>query len=132
MSAPATDKAAVHACLRQRAVSLSRDQRPTAARERALRDGVADCFESEGFSFARDVPSLFNALVTIDFLSPEGIAVLVRMYGDLEDVAVEARTVASDARVRALLLVTTRPVHRKLPGRVNDKPLDVCWLGGVT
>ncbi len=118
------EKRAVFACLRGCFIGSES--------ARVMRTNLADCFAKHGLAFHPDVPLAFNA-GRIDFLSASGYAVLVASCREqLDDVALHVRCVAADSRVKQLLVITTRAAHRKVPGGVSGKPVDVFWIGGVS
>jgi hypothetical protein len=123
-----SQKRAVFACMRAHLSSTDS--------ERIMRARLHACLTGSGVLFFPEVRLAFHPDTKaghIDFLSELGYAVLIVGQRDaLDDVFLRVRTIAADERVKQLLVITTRAQHRKLPGGVCDKPVDVFWIGGVS
>lgn len=60
----------------------------------------------------------------------EGIALEVKVDGSLSEVTRQLHRYAQAPQVRAVLLVTTRALHRRVPAEMTSKPIAVFYLEG--
>lgn len=64
----------------------------------------------------------------VDFLVSDVVAVEVKLDGSPMDVTRQLQRYAKNARVEAVVLVTTRAKHRAVPTALREKPVRVVWL----
>jgi hypothetical protein len=117
------EKLVIFGCMRAHLVSTQN--------EAEMRARLHKCLMHSGIALTAHVQLPYNA-GHIDFLSQLGYAVIVAQRESFDEVFLRARTIAGDERVMQLLVITTRANHRKLPGGMCSKPVDVFWIGGVS
>ncbi len=61
-----------------------------------------------------------------------GIGIEVKVAGSPPEVGRQLRRYAAFPQIEALLLVTTRARHLRMPTEIAGKPVRVAWLSGVT
>lgn len=96
------------------------------ATELELQDGVAEAFAGAGLDALREATIAPGERV--DFLVGE-TGVECKISGALAAVTRQLHAYAQSDAVRALVLVTTRAQHRRLPTSMNGKPLHVIHVG---
>ena len=97
-------------------------------KEIELQDGLAVVLTGMGQRAEREVR--LGPGDIIDFLTPEGVGIEVKIGGGLADVTRQIHRYASHAAVKAILLITTRAIHSAIPPRINGKSVQVCTVGG--
>lgn len=100
----------------------------TFASEAELQASISAALSAEGIPFEREV--ILSPGDRIDFLLSGGVGLEIKAAGAISLVASQLIRYAASDRVSALILVTTRQVHRCLPPTLHDKPLQVLVLHG--
>lgn len=113
---------AVCACLRK--------YRYDASSEVAFQTGVSRALELGRFIFAREVR--LGPRDRIDFLVDGGVGLELKINGAPSEVTRQLSRYAESEQIAALVLVTTRALHRMQPGTLLGKPLHVHWQGGLS
>lgn len=96
------------------------------ASEADLQVGVERILKEEGETFERE--AIMSKKDRIDFLLADRIGIELKIAGSTSDVIRQLMRYAENERVAALLLVTTRMIHRGAQGQMNGKPVVVCHL----
>lgn len=94
--------------------------------ETQLQDGIEIVLRQNRCEFNREV--ILNPFDRLDFLARGGIAIEVKIKGARHAVVRQLLRYAQCSEVGALILVTTKANHLRMPERLNDKPLRVCSL----
>lgn len=102
------------------------------AHEFVLQEGIARVLAREGIAYQRERQLGRDR---VDFFVgsepfPEGIAVEVKIDGSLSEVTRQLHRYAAHPDVVALVLVTTRSLHCRMPREMRGKPLAVVHLEG--
>lgn len=113
-----------------RIVAALRAHRYRFSNEKELQDGLEQVLEKAGVRFEReariapgDVP---------DFMLEDGLAIEVKVDGSISAVTRQLHRYAQHPRVNAVLLVTSRLAHDRMPPFMNGKPVRVlALLGGI-
>ena len=97
--------------------------------ERELRDVLAEYFIAQGMTrVVRNVA--LSTGETLDFLTPAGTGIAVRLEGTTSEILLSLADVAAAREVVALIVVTDRP--RAAPATIGGKPLVVFFAGRQT
>lgn len=109
-------------------VRLLRAQRYRFADERGLQDGIAVVLAGAGRPFVRE--ARLGEAGVVDFLvgAAPAVGVEVKVQGGLAAVTRQLFGYAGRPEVDALVLVTPRAAHRRLPPTLAGKPVHVCHL----
>ena len=91
-----------------------------------LQDGIAKALLANGISFEREVP--LTASERIDFLVG-AIGIEVKIHQASNTVLRQLQRYALCNEIQHLLLITTLSKHALLPKALNNKALDVIFLG---
>ncbi len=67
----------------------------------------------------------------IDFLLDNGIGVEVKVAGSLSAVTAQVLRYTQSDLVSAVLVITTKTTHRKIPNTLNGKPVDVLQVASI-
>lgn len=94
-------------------------------RETDLHAGIAEVFRSCGLSFEQE-KRLTEGERTDFWLSP--VAIEVKVDGGLSAVTRQVMRYADVETVEAVILVTTKMQHRRMPATMRGKPLKVVYL----
>lgn len=97
--------------------------------EASLHHAIADQLEAAGVPFLHEV-SLASG-DRIDFLTGSGVGVEVKVAGSLDSLVRQLRRYSLHHSVKALLVVTTRTSHHRLPTEVNGTPVLLLSLIGA-
>jgi hypothetical protein len=113
-----------------RLVAAIRANRYRFSDEKGLQDGLEQVLVQLGLRFEREARIAPGEVP--DFLLEDGTAIEVKVDGSLSAVTRQLHRYAQHERVRALLLVTTRWTHARMPESMNGKPVRVLpLLGGL-
>jgi len=93
--------------------------------ERGLQDGIERALLAAGIAATREAP--LTKRDRVDFLAGD-IAIEVKVDGSLADVTRQLHRYAACPEVSALVLVTTRGAHTRLPDTLGGKPVRVVHL----
>lgn len=94
-------------------------------RETDLQDGIAAVLNDCGVSFERE-KRLTEGERTDFWSSP--VAIEVKVKGSLSEVTRQLMRYADVEEVEAVVLVTTKMQHRRMPPTMRGKPLKVVYL----
>ena len=111
-------------------VAVLGHHRYVTASEADLQNGLAVVLTSAEVEFEREVGLDAAGRDRVDFLLAGGIALEVKIHGALSEVTRQVHRYAGSERVKAVLLVTTRMQHRRMPDVMQDKPVRVLHLEG--
>jgi hypothetical protein len=100
-----------------------------ASTEDTFQLAVARALQLRGAAFEREVR--LSARDRIDFLLGGGIGLELKINGAPSEVTRQLLRYAESDRISALVLVTTRALHRAMPAVLLGKPLRVHWQGGI-
>lgn len=114
-----TDQAAAVADTIRRYRFLYRD-------EGQLQESLATVLAGAGHTVQREV--ILPRAGRIDFVVDDGIGIEVKVDGPAAAVARQLRRYASSPAINALILVTTRVRHTRVPAEINGKPIQVVTL----
>lgn len=93
--------------------------------ERQMQDDIEQILEAAGIVAAREHRLLPGP---IDFLAFGGIGIECKVAGSNSEVFRQCRGYLGCEECTALLLVTSRGVHRQLPDVLGGKPTRVLWV----
>lgn len=93
--------------------------------ERELQDGVALLFDDVGIAYTREHE--LTQEDRIDFWLPGGVGLEIKIQESLTSVTRQLHRYAQCEDVRALILLTTKMAHRKMPEEMCGKPLIVVY-----
>lgn len=96
--------------------------------EAQLHDAIALALEAAGVGAVAE--ARLSDRDRIDFLAGS-TGIEVKVAGSAAEVARQLRRYAEHPVIEALLLVTTRVRHRRMPRQIGGKPVFVVWLSGV-
>ena len=101
------------------------------ASEDLIADGVDAALLRAGEEVEREV--VLGPHERVDFLTPDGICIEVKVGGSLMDLVRQLQRYAQHERVRALLVVTNRSKLLGVPPELSGKPIAVASLlsGGL-
>lgn len=100
-----------------------------ASTEERLQAGIALALAGDGLQLEREVVLAPGS--RIDFLSPCGLGIEVKIDGAESAVLQQLMRYAQSERVWALVLFTTRSKHLGMPATLRGKPLHVHFQGGI-
>lgn len=95
--------------------------------EAVLQESIATMLRANDVEFEREVR--LGAHGRLDFLA-DGIAVEVKIHDPLSKVLRQLHRYAQHDQVQAIVLVTTKAHHGRMPPSLNGKPLRVASLLG--
>ena len=102
--------------------------------EFVLQNGIAGVLLEAGIPFERE-HCLRNGRDRVDFFvdmqREGGIALEVKVDGSLSEVTRQLHRYAQHPDVRAIVLVTTRAMHDRMPAEMCGKPVRVIHLEGA-
>ena len=102
------------------------------ASEADLQAGVAAALTESGWSYDREAS--LSADDRVDFLvvsrGGRRIALEVKVDGSCNEVARQLGRYCLHARVEAVILVTNRVKHKRVPVALADTPIEVVYVGG--
>ncbi len=104
------------------------NSRLTYTDEVSLHRAMSAVLASAGIEHAREVRC--GQAGRIDFLTADGVGIEVKLAGSLQAVVRQMTGYAHDPRVRALVLVTTRAVHHRVPTHLAGVPVALYSLIG--
>lgn len=114
----------------ERAVTALRAYTFAAHDERALHDGVALALASAGIAYEHE--RTVSRASRLDFWLPaSGIAVEVKVQGDLGSVVRQLTRYCGESSVTGLLLVTTSAKLLRVPDTLHGKPVRALRLTGA-
>ena len=93
--------------------------------ERELQEGVALLFDGLGIEYTREHE--LTQEDRIDFWLDDGVGLEIKIQESLTSVTRQLHRYAQCDSVRALILLTTKMAHRKMPEEMNGKPLIVVY-----
>lgn len=94
--------------------------------ERDLQDAIAEALTNADIPHEREYP--LSRQDRPDFIVGENLALEVKIKGGLTAVTRQLHRYAQHERVHAILLVTTRANHRRLPATMNGRRVYVLHL----
>jgi hypothetical protein len=113
-----------------RVLSVLRAYRFNTSSEAALQGGIARALAAENVAFEPEV--ILTAQSRIDFLVDGGVGIEVKIDGTANEVLRQLMRYAECAKVRELVLVTTRSKHVALASSLRGKPLAIHFIGGLS
>lgn len=102
-------------------------RRYLASTEADLARGVAEALEAAGIAAERE--RRLPGAGRLDFFVAPGVAVELKLSGPLSALARQVSAYAAHPGVGAVLVVTARAAHARLPESICGKPLRVLALG---
>lgn len=96
--------------------------------EKELQEGLADALRQAGHLFMREVRLAPGDLA--DFLVVPGVCIEVKIDGGLSALTRQIHRYAQREEVRAILVVSSRSAHARLPVELNGKPVRSLVLRG--
>lgn len=90
-----------------------------------LQEGVAKLLDGLGISYQKEF--VLNAEDRIDFLLPGGVGLEIKIQESLTDVTRQLHRYAQCEQITALVLLTTRMAHRRMPGSIGGKPVYIAY-----
>lgn len=95
-----------------------------------LHEGLAAALEGAGIWYEREVKVVGGR---IDFIVPAiGLGIEVKIKGTPDALRRQIVRYAADERLHQFLVVTTKPLHRVVARPVDDKPVRVLTIGGLS
>lgn len=114
--------------------TLLRNARFHFANERDLQKGIAQLFDQQGLTYAREFVlskrDRVDFLVTPDLLLPARVAVEVKLGGSLPRLFEQVQRYALHDLVSEIVLVVSRSKFLDIPPEVSDKPVQVVLQRG--
>lgn len=101
------------------------------ASEADLQEGIAGALVARGWRVEREVSLTPCCRIDLMVGSLNRVGVEVKVNGSIAAVSRQLRRYAECEQVGALVLVTNRVGHRRLPDELCGKPLVVVVVGGV-
>ena len=96
-----------------------------------LQNQIESALLEHGHKFVRECALDLKRRDRIDFYVPAmSLGIGVKIADSIEDVARQLGRYAKHESIQALLLLTSRGIHRALPRTINRKPLEVVHLIG--
>jgi len=96
--------------------------------EADLQNGVEIALKGAGVTFERE---RVLGRDRVDFFA-QGVAIELKVDGSLSDVTRQIHRYAQHPEVTAVLLVTTRVLHDRMPATMCEKPVRVLRVAGRT
>ncbi|MCA1571060.1 MAG: hypothetical protein LC798_12205 [Chloroflexi bacterium] len=90
---------------------------------RELRHGVHAALTASGMSVREEIP-VAGGIVRLDLIV-DRVAIEIRRTGSPQTITRQLRRLAADDRLDALVLITTRRAHRRVPSTLDGKPVAV-------
>lgn len=109
----------VVACLRRHPFS-------PVATEDALQREIAAAFDEAGIGYEREVR--LNDKDRIDFVCSSNVGVEVKIKGGVNPLTRQVFRYLSSAQVEAVVIVTTRALHRRISREMQGKTVEVVYL----
>jgi hypothetical protein len=94
--------------------------------EKELQEAIAAMLDQAGFDFERE--KCLSKASRVDFWFPDGVALEVKTEGAYTAVLRQLHRYAEHPDVRAVILATTRELHRRMPESLCGKPVHVVML----
>lgn len=96
--------------------------------ELELQDAVAAALDNCNVAYQRELR--LSPHDRIDFLAG-GVGIECKISDGPAKLLAQLVSYASDPRIEALLLVTSRSSHRGMPATIHGKPVAVLWITGT-
>lgn len=96
--------------------------------EDELQAGLAEILDAAGIEHKREVP--LTGRDRIDFLTADGVGIEVKVKGGLQELTRQIHRYAQSERVTAIVVVSTKLQHARLPAELNGKPVASVHVGG--
>ena len=91
--------------------------------EQELVLGIAEALDIAGIYYEREVR--LSKSDRLDFLTAAGVCIEVKVDGSFAEAARQVYRYSMLDRVLAIIVVTSRSVHREMPEWINGKPVRV-------
>ena len=91
--------------------------------EQELVLGIAEALDIAGIYYEREVR--LSKADRLDFLTADGTCIEVKVDGSFAEAARQVYRYSMLDRVLAIIVVTSRSVHREMPEWINGKPVRV-------